>query len=180
MLTALLALILLLKIEHSHSLRDDVVVSVGSIVNVVDARYISFVIDTASLQINPPGIFPTYPYPVNLNSTLLRSFASAIGPSFFVMTSGAANCITYDQFQPSPNHRTDEPSYMSEYCKGKEYYGSLTPALFDSLLDFAHDINTSFVWHFNMAFGRGYSPTYEPWDPTPALGLFRAAAERIV
>ena len=33
-------------------------ISFGAVVHTVDARYVSYVIDPASLEINPPGVYP--------------------------------------------------------------------------------------------------------------------------
>ena len=151
----------------------------------VDPRFISFVIDTASLKLNPGrpgGDQPSYPYPLDFTSPLLAGFARALSPSYFVMNSGVNNCISYDGFAGGGDRGggggNRSSRYESAYCEKKGYYGSLTPARFDEVLGFAAAANVTFVWHLNMAFGRGYAPAYVPWDPEPAAGLLRHAAGR--
>lgn len=94
----------------------------------------SYVIDPASLQIIPK--YPSYPYPVNVKTPLLRTLAAALSPSFFVITGGNSNCITYDGFgKGATNSNTTvedytnfdlaaseitEQSYMSSYCKSTD------------------------------------------------------------
>ena len=104
-----------------------------------------------------------------------------------MINGGNSNCITYDGFggdAPSSaatdNDDDDDGdgdiAYMSAYCKKKEYYGALTPALWGALLDFSQATNASFVWHLNMAFGRGYAPRYVPWNAAEAQGLLNRSA----
>jgi len=122
-------------------------------------------------------------------SPLLRSFAAALAPSFFVITGGNSNCITYDTFGAdlAPERQRDsrtevaprKPQYMSDYCKEKEYYGHLQKDLWNLLLDFGAEASADFVWHLNMAFGRGYSKQYTLWDRSPAMSLLNYTAFRL-
>ena len=69
--------------------------------------------------------------------------------------------------------------YMSDYCKSSDYYGNLKPSLFKTVTDFAADTGSDFVWHLNMAFGRGYSKKYEPWKASDAKGLLETAGSAL-
>ena len=67
----------------------------------VDPNYVSFVVDPASLMIDPPGVYESYPYPVDFTSPLIKTFAKALAPALFVITGGNSNCISYDSsFDP--------------------------------------------------------------------------------
>ena len=95
---------------------------------------------------------------------------------------GAGAVRYYRPATASARRTADEviARYLSTYCEGKTYYGNLEPALFKTLLDFAADTGTDFVWHLNMAFGRGKkSPAYEPWDAGDATGLLAAAGSAL-
>jgi hypothetical protein len=142
----------------------------------VDERYVSFVVDPASLKINPPGTYKKYPYPIDFTSTPLHALAKALSLALFVMTGGNSNCISYDgDFGEVSSSSSSHTDYMSSYCKDSEYYGDLKASLFKTMTDFAADTGNDFVWHLNMAFGRGYSDKYEPWDAGKAKGLLKTA-----
>lgn len=145
-------------------------VTVGQVVARVDERYVSYLVDTASLELDATPC-PSYPYPVNFSSPLLRKLLKPLSPAFFVMNSGMNNCLRYNF--TSPAAAPADPPYVSDYCRGKQYYGVLSAALFDTILDFANATGAAFVWHFNMADGRGYTPHYVPWDPRPAASLLQ-------
>ena len=145
----------------------------------VDPNYVSFVVDPASLEVVPK--YPRYPYPVDFTSPALKALVKELAPALFVITGGNSNCISYaDGFDPGSSPKSSADNYLSTYCEGKTYYGNLEPALFKTLLDFAADTGTDFVWHLNMAFGRGKkSPAYEPWDAGDATGLLAAAGSAL-
>ena len=118
-------------------------VTVGAASHRLEPEFVSFVMDTASLPISdsPGGVFPSYPYPVDLTSAKLRGFASALAPSLFVMTSGAANCISYGGYS------SKQQNYQSEYCKEKLYSGTLDPTTWQLLLNFTVEVGAGLVWH---------------------------------
>ena len=107
------------------SLTDDIrrsttaVVDLGSVMHTVDPRFVSYVLDPGSFEIG--HIFSTYPYPVNLSSTLFRRFAAALAPSLFVINGGSNNCFQYEGFEAfGPSHlASNSTKYMSAYCKRK-------------------------------------------------------------
>ena len=157
-------------------------VELGAVVHTVHPNYVSYVIDPASLRIDPPGVYPSYPYPADFESLALRSFARALSPAYFVINGGNNNCITYDGFgddERADNANDGDIHYMSKYCKKKQYYGALNTSLWDSLLGFSNAAGADFVWHLNMAFGRGYAPQYVPWNTTEAQGLLNRSASKL-
>ena len=119
-------------------------VTVGAASHRLEPEFVSFVMDTASLPISdsPGGVFPSYPYPVDLTSAKLRGFASALAPSLFVMTSGAANCISYGGYSSKK-----QQNYQSKYCKEKLYSGTLDPTTWQLLLNFTVEVGAGLVWH---------------------------------
>eukprot|EP00936_MAST-01D_sp_MAST-1D-sp1_P000926 g926.t1 len=154
-------------------------VILGVTTQVVDERFVSYVMDTGSLRISDyrHGIFPTYPYPVDLADARLRHFAAALAPAVFVMTSGVNNCIRLEGFGADGKaSRAQGKHFQSKYCEGKEYSGALTPTTFDELRNFSADVGAGLLWHLDMADGRGFSQTYTPWDPSPSRMLLARAA----
>ena len=160
-------------------------VEIGSAAGAVDPRFVSFVIDPASLMMDPPGVYSKYPYPCDMTNELLIKYAAALSPAYFHVNGGNSNCITYDGFDiKTAQHRpatSQEPRYLSEYCRDHDYYGSMTPLLFSQILEFSVAVKADFVWHLNMVFGRGYTNEtggeYVPWNASLAAGLIQAAAE---
>ena len=163
----------------------EILVDTGNVTSVVDKAFVSFVLDPASLEINPPGVFPHYPYPVNVSSTRLRSFAKQLAPAYFIIAGGATDCITYGNFRADGADAcpavADQRKFMSAYCNESAYYGCLHRGLWDEVLEFARASSTKLVFHLNSAFGRaggGMEPhgarvPYMPWNASEALPLMR-------
>ena len=152
-------------------------VEIGPVAHTVDARFVSYVLDPASFEIG--HVFSTYPYPVNLSSARLRKFAAALSPALLVINGGSNNCFEYDGFTgggAAEHAARGATEYMSKYCQKKDYYGTISRTFWDALQDAAASAEADLVWHVNMAFGRGYSPHYVPWDPSPARPLLEYAA----
>ena len=89
----------------------------------VDPNYVSFVVDPASLRIDPPGVYGSksdksgYPYPVDFTSPALKALVKELAPALFVMTGGLSNCISYDSsFDPGSSPKSTALEDGSEYC----------------------------------------------------------------
>ena len=85
--TIMMGLLAIAHAAHDNDTPQSTTIQFGAVVHTVDARFVSYVIDPASLEINPPGVYPSYPYPVNTSSPLLRSFAAALSPVLIILQS---------------------------------------------------------------------------------------------
>ena len=54
-----------------------------------------------------------------------------------------------------PSPALVDPNFPSAYCQKKEYNGTLTPPLWDKILQFTFDAGARLVWHLNSGLGRG-------------------------
>ena len=69
----------------------------------VDPNYVSFVVDPASLEIDPPGVYGSlsdksgYPYPVDFTSPALKALTKELAPALFVITAEAVAFVVMEE-----------------------------------------------------------------------------------